>query len=312
MKIIFAGTPEFAVPSLQALLGSNHEVVAVYTQPDRPSGRGQKLMPSPVKALALEHKLPVYQPKTLRNTDVQAQLAELEPDVMAVVAYGLLLPQAVLDIPKHGCVNVHPSLLPRWRGAAPIQRTILAGDVDTGVATMQLDLGMDTGPILLLEKTTVEPNETSGQLHDRLAVVGAELLVKTFDLMAQDKIKPQPQAEEGVTHAAKVTKLEAKIDWEISAKQLQHIICGYNPWPVAHTTYFGQVLRIWAAEVIDGQVNEFPGTIVKVGKEGVDVATTKNILRIKRLQLPGGKPLTATEFLNREHGRIEVNTTRLG
>lgn len=312
MKIIFAGTPDFALPSLQALLDSDHQVIAVYTQPDRPSGRGQKLTPSPVKVLAEQHNIPIYQPKSLRDTKVQMQLAALESDVMAVVAYGLLLPQAVLEIPKHGCVNVHPSLLPRWRGAAPLQRTILAGDKETGVATMQLDIGMDTGPIFLLEKTTVRPNETSGQLHDRLAVIGGALLVKTLDLMAQDKIHSTPQSTEGVLHAAKVTKKEAKIDWEQPAARIHNLVCGYNPWPVAHTVYFGQVLRIWDAEAVNEKTDAFPGVIIQATKAGIDVATTKGVLRVTRLQLPGGKLLTAAEFLNREHGRIEINTTRLG
>ncbi len=312
MKIIFAGTPEFALPSLQALLDSDHQIIAVYTQPDRPSGRGQKLVSSPVKLLAEQHKIPVYQPKSLRDVSVQQQLAALKPDVMAVVAYGLLLPKAVLNIPKHGCVNVHPSILPRWRGAAPLQRTILAGDKETAVATMQLDVGMDTGPILMLEKTAVKPNETSGQLHDRLAIVGGALLVKTFDLMVQGKLDPTPQSTEGVLHAAKVTKKEAKIDWEQPATRIHNLICGYNPWPVAHTLYFRQVLRIWEAEVINEKIDAFPGVIIQATKAGIDVATTKGMLRITRLQLPGGKPLTAAEFLNREHGRIEINTTRLG
>ncbi|PHQ81215.1 MAG: methionyl-tRNA formyltransferase [Coxiella sp. (in: Bacteria)] len=306
MKIIFAGTPDFAVPSLECLLKSDHEIIAVYTQPDRPAGRGRKLTASAVKQLALQHDIPVYQPATLRNEDAQAELRALAPEVMAVVAYGLLLPQAVLDIPKLGCVNVHPSLLPRWRGAAPIQRTILAGDKKTAVATMQLDIGMDTGPILLLEEVDVLPLETSSALHDRAAKIGGTLLVKTFDLMAQSAITPTPQSTEGIAHAAKVTKAEAKIDWTKAAIQLQHDVCGYNSWPVAHSTYNEATLRIWEAQQIDMQTSETPGTVIAATKDGIDVATGDGVLRVLRLQLPGGKPLTAAEFMNREQGVLQT------
>lgn len=300
MKVIFAGTPEFAVPSLAQLLQSRHDVIAVYTQPDRPAGRGRKLTPSPVKQLALQHDLAVFQPPSLRDAAVQEQLQALDADIMVVVAYGLLLPEAVLTATPHGCVNVHPSLLPRWRGAAPLQRTILAGDTHTGVATMKLDAGMDTGPLYFVEETTVKPLETSGELHDRLAVVGAALLVNTLDQIESSALQPTPQRHEGVTHAQKITKAEAALDWQRSALELQHAVCGFNPWPVAHTGYHDQRLRIWQAVVIDASSQQAPGTVIAATKEGIDVVTGDGVLRLLKLQLPGGKPLTAAEFLNRE------------
>ena len=301
MNIIFAGTPHFAVPSLEALIKSHHNVIAVYTQPDRPAGRGQKLTASPVKALAEQHVLPVYQPVSLRDKASQDTLRALAPDLMVVVAYGLLLPQAVLAIPRLGCINVHPSLLPRWRGAAPIQRTILAGDTRTGVATMQLDAGMDTGPVLSLEQTDVLPLETSGQLHDRLAVMGASLLLNTIDGLEAGTLVAMPQSDVGVTHAAKITKAEAQLDWHLSAMALQHCVCGYNPTPVAHTTYNNQVLRVWQAMCLsEDAVDVLPGKIIQASKMGIDVATGKGVLRLLQVQLPGGKPITAAEFLNKD------------
>lgn len=300
MKVIFAGTPEFAVPSLEQLIQSHHQVIAVYTQPDRPAGRGRQLTPPPVKQLALQHNIPVFQPASLRQAQSQQQLLSLQADIMAVVAYGLLLPEPVLTSTIHGCVNVHPSLLPRWRGAAPLQRTILAGDRETAVATMKLDTGMDTGPLYLVEKTAVLPKETSGQLHDRLAVVGAQLLVKTCDLIESENLQPTPQSDVGVTHAAKVTKAEAVIDWSRSAIELEHAVCGYNPWPVAHTGYHQQRLRIWEAEALAMPTTATPGTVLNATKQGIDVATGAGVLRLLKLQLPGGKPLAPAEFLNRE------------
>lgn len=306
MNIIFAGTPVFAVPSLEALIKSQYHVLAVYTQPDRPAGRGQKLTASPVKTLAMQHELPIYQPLSLRDEAAQNTLKALAPDVMVVVAYGLLLPQTVLDIPRFGCVNVHPSLLPRWRGAAPIQRTILAGDKQTGVATMQLDVGMDTGPILLLQQTDVLPLETSGQLHDRLSVMGASMLLKTLEGIQQGTLIAMPQSTEGVTHAAKLIKAEARLDWCHTALELQHRVCGYNPSPIAYTLYYKQVLRIWEAVCLSEQtIGTVPGTVVNASKQGIDVATGCGILRLLKLQLPGGKPLTAAEFFHKESAMIQ-------
>lgn len=302
MKIVFAGTPEFAVASLEQLMQSHHDVLAVYTQPDRPAGRGRQLKPSAVKVRAQAYDLPVYQPASLKNTEVQAQLQHFNADVIAVVAYGLMIPDAVLTMAPHGCINVHPSLLPRWRGAAPLQRTILAGDAQTGVATMQLDSGMDTGPIYLLEKTTVQPFETSGQLHDRLAVVGARLLLRTLDKIETENLQPTPQSTEGVTHANKITKEEAQLDWSKPALVLQHAVCGFNPVPIAYTFYKNDRLRIWQAQKVAGHFSAVPGTIIHAAKEGIDVATGEGVLRLLTVQLPGGKPLSAAEFLNREQG----------
>ncbi len=343
MKIIFAGTPEFAIPTLERLLASRHQVIAVYTQPDRPAGRGRKLTPTPIKIVAEKHEIPLYQPASLRPVTVQQELAALHPDVMVVVAYGLLLPKAVLTIPTYGCINVHPSLLSRWRGAAPIQRAVLAGDEYTGVATMQLDVGMDTGPILLLEKTPIKPLETSGDLHDRLAMQGAELLIQTLDKLERGELIPVPQADDGVTHAAKITKAEARLEWSLSAKKLQQAVCAYNPWPVAYTLYQGQVLRIWEANAVSDScvpslreaqcrsnpvlnfldhhaalvmteslnvVPLVPGTIINMTKTGIDVATGDGVLQISKVQLAGGKIVSAADFLNREQHNILKGVTK--
>ena len=304
MKIIFAGTPDFAVPTLEKLIASEHEIVAVYMQPDRPAGRGRKLTASPVKQLAEQHALAVYQPKTLKDAKAQKQLQKFGADVMIVVAYGLILPQAVIDMFEYGCVNIHPSLLPRWRGAAPIQRTILSGDMKTGVATMLIDAGMDSGPILLLEQVEVKPRETSGQLHDRCAVIGADLLLKTLEGLASGVVVPQPQSEDGLTLAAKVTKAEAKIDWTKSANQLQNEVCGYHPSPISHGVYRGDVIRILEAYALDQSTDRPSGTLLAATKEGVDVATGEGVLRLVRVQLPGGKPLSACEFINREQKHL--------
>ena len=302
MNILFAGTPVFAVPSLEALIKSQHHVTAVYTQPDRPAGRGQKLTASPVKILAEQYGLPVYQPASLRDPAAQDILKALAPDIMVVVAYGLLLPQAVLDSPRFGCINIHPSLLPRWRGAAPIQRTILAGDQRTGVAIMQLDAGMDTGPILLLQETDVSSAETSGQLHDRLSEMGASLLLEALEGIQKGTLVGVPQSVEGVTHAAKITKAEAQLNWNLSALALQHCVCGYNPVPVSYTTYKNQVLRIWEAECVSESRNAgvSPGFIIEASRNGIKVGTGKGILSLLKVQLPGGKPITAAEFLNKD------------
>ncbi len=291
---MFAGTPEFSVPVLDALLKSRHRVLSVYTQPDRPAGRGRQLNASAVKQFALERELPVEQPLTLKDPDALARLASWSADVMVVVAYGLLLPKAALEIPKRGCINVHASLLPRWRGAAPIQRAILAGDSQTGVTIMQMDVGLDTGDMLLTRTTPIHPVDTSQSLHDRLSVLGAQALVETLDTL--DSLSPQPQPNEGVTYAQKLRKEEALIDWRQPAVKIDRAIRGFYPWPVAETRWSGQQLRIWEAEPSAQQHGRHPGEVLRTSNEGIDVAAGAGIVRLKRVQLSGRKAVSAAEF----------------
>lgn len=295
-RLIFAGTPEFSVPCLKALLQSQHTVCAVYTQPDRPAGRGRVMHASPVKQLALEHNIPIYQPATLKSADSQKELHTLTADLMIVVAYGLLLPKAVLDSPRFGCINVHASLLPRWRGAAPIHRALIAGDTVTGVTLMKMDVGLDTGDIITTENCDILPTDTGQTLHDRLAILGAKLLTEQLDEL--ENLPSTPQPHELATYASKLDKSEAQINWQESAELLARKVRAFNPWPVAHTTLFGQVLRIWEAQAVENQENHEPGTVVHVKREGIDVATGESNLRLLKIQKPGGKPITINEFLN--------------
>lgn len=297
-RLVFAGTPEFAVPALNVLVEAGHPPVAVYTQPDRPAGRGRRLRPSPVKQYALEHALPVRQPVSLRGADEQAALAALRPDLMIVVAYGLLLPQAVLDIPRRGCVNIHASLLPRWRGAAPIQRAVLAGDRETGVCLMQMEAGLDTGPVLARAVTPIHPEDTGGTLHDRLAAMGAGLLAENLKPLLDGELEAEPQDESRATYAAKLDKTEARIDWTRPARELQRQVAAFNPWPVAEARWQGQPLRIWRAIWIDGSSSvAAPGTVLGAGEQGVEVATGNGVLRLLELQPPGKRPMGAADFL---------------
>ncbi len=303
MRIVFMGTPDFAVPSLQALIDAGHDVCAVYTQPDKPQGRKQILTAPPVKTLALEHDIPVFQPNTLKNEDEQARLRELAPEVIIVVAYGKLLPKAVLDIPPHGCINVHGSLLPRWRGAAPIQWAVIAGDEMAGVTTMQMAEGLDTGDMLLTYETKVGEKETAGELFDRLAQSGAELLTET--LVKLNDITPRPQDDAQSCYAHMLDKQMAVIDWSKSAHEIDCLIRGLNPWPIALTTLSGERLKVFAAEKAAG--NGEPGTVLEADpKKGLTVACGEGALRLTEIQLVGGKRMKATDFL-RGHA-IEVGT----
>lgn len=306
MRIVFMGTPDFAVPSLQALIDAGHDVCAVYTQPDKPQGRKQILTAPPVKTLALEHDIPVFQPNTLKNEDEQARLRELAPEVIIVVAYGKLLPKAVLDIPPHGCINVHGSLLPRWRGAAPIQWAVIAGDEMAGVTTMQMAEGLDTGDMLLTYETKVGEKETAGELFDRLAQSGAELLIQT--LVKLDEITPRPQDDAQSCYAHMLDKQMAVIDWSKSAHEIDCLIRGLNPWPIALTTLSGERLKVFAAEKAAG--NGEPGTVLEADpKKGLTVACGEGALKLIEIQLVGGKRMKATDFLR---GHVIEVGTKLG
>lgn len=297
-KIIFAGTPEFSVAPLQALLASQHEVIAVYTQPDRPAGRGRKLKPGPVKECALAANVPVYQPKNFRDaTDLQALEAQ-HADLMIVVAYGLILPQRVLDAPRLGCLNIHASLLPRWRGAAPIQRAILAGDAETGITIMQMEAGLDTGPMLLIEKLAIGARETGGQLHDRLAPLGAKALMQALDKLVAGRLTPQPQDDALANYAHKLEKAEARIDWSNSSVAIDRMVRAFNPWPVAFTELDGSSLRIWGSKLTDIATSQAPGAVVATSADGIDVATGDRLLRITQLQPQGKRAMSARDFLN--------------
>ncbi|GAB1406717.1 methionyl-tRNA formyltransferase [Thermomonas brevis] len=298
MRVVFAGTPEFAVPCLRAA-ANRAEVVAVYTQPDRPAGRGRELTPSPVKREALLRGIPVLQPENFRAQVSKDALRALKPDLMVVVAYGLILPQSVLDIPEHGCWNVHASLLPRWRGAAPIQRAIEAGDTRTGICLMQMEKGLDTGPVLLSQSLDIGPQETGGQLHDRLADLGAQVLADGLSLLrATIQLPPKAQPEEGVTYAHKIDKAEARLDWRQPATALANKVRAFNPWPVAEAQLAGERVRIHGALALDEAHAAAPGSVLRAGRDGIDIACGEGVLRIRVLQRDGGKAITAADYLN--------------
>jgi methionyl-tRNA formyltransferase len=311
VRIIFAGTPEFAATALTALLGSRHEVCAVYTQPDRPAGRGRKLKASPVKELALEHHIPVHQPASLKDPAEQETLRSYGADLMVVVAYGLLLPPAVLEAPRLGCINIHASLLPRWRGAAPIQRAIEAGDKETGVTIMQMDPGLDTGDMLHTVTTPIEADDTAQSLHDRLARLGAEALLTTLEQIEAGTVTPVKQDDTQANYARKLDKAEAVIDWGRPSAEIDRLVRAFHPWPVAQTSYQGQALRIWRATPMEGAAKQPPGTIVHADKHGIDVVTGDGLLRLTQLQLAGSKAMDAAAFLN-GHPELKDGRLRLG
>lgn len=300
-RIVYAGTPDFAVPALRALIegqGGDYEIVAVYTQPDRPAGRGRKLQPSPVKSCANEFGIPVYQPLSLKDPAAKAELVSLQPDLMVVAAYGLLLPADVLIIPALGCVNLHASLLPRWRGAAPIQRAIEAGDAETGITLMQMDVGLDTGAMLAKVHTPIGEADSGQSLHDRLAKLGAELLMRHLPALLAGELEGEAQDDSLAIYAAKLSKAEARIDWAKPARELARQVKAMNPWPVMQAARGDSVLRIWWAEALESEPGGEPGRVIACGREGLDVATGAGVLRVTRLQLPGGKPLDIQAFAN--------------
>lgn len=304
LNIIFAGTPPFAADALQALIDNHYTIKAVYTQPDRPAGRGRKLTPSPVKQLALEHHIPVYQPVTLRDASEQQKLKDLHADIMVVAAYGLLLPLPVLTAPRLGCINIHASLLPRWRGAAPIQRAILAGDTTTGITIMQMDKGLDTGAMLYKVECPILSTDTSETLHDKLSQLGKSAIITTLSNLSQ--CDPTPQDNALATYAAKITKEEAEINWGSSAADLDRLIRAFNPWPVAFTQCDDRMIRIWQAVFISTAKTGVPGEIIDASSEGIDVATGNGVLRIEKLQLPGGRVMTARDILNARHSEFAI------
>jgi methionyl-tRNA formyltransferase len=299
LRVIYAGTPEFAVPALKSLIQSHHEVVAVYTQPDRPAGRGRKLQASPIKLAAEVAGIPVEQPENFRDEQAALQLSNYDADVMVVAAYGIILPQQILDTPRFGCLNIHGSLLPRWRGAAPIQRAILAGDTETGVTIMQMAAGLDTGDMLLKTHCPITTSDTTASIHDTLANQGSTALLEVLTQLSKDELSPEVQDEAQTTYAAKFNKTDAEINWSESAEEIDLLVRAFNPWPIAFTKKNGKPLRFYMTEVFaDKSVSAAPGTVLCESKEGIQIATGNGVINVTMLQFPGGKPLAVNEFLN--------------
>ncbi|WP_028388164.1 methionyl-tRNA formyltransferase [Legionella fairfieldensis] len=308
LKIIFAGTPEFGLPCLNALAHSRHQLLAVYTQPDRPAGRGRKLQASAVKSWALSQHLPVYQPSHFKTEATVAELKALQPDILVVIAYGLILPREVLTLPRLGCINVHASLLPRWRGASPIQQTILHGDKQAGVTIMQMDVGMDTGDMLAEISCPILPEETAGSLHDKLAQLAINPLLATLETLSCGRAIPKAQDDNLATYAKKIKKEEAAIDWYKSAVDIDRQIRAFNPWPIAYTKVGNEVLRIHRAHVItDVALAVEPGTIVSLDRQGMLVATGQQALMVEQIQFPGAKAMSVADWLNAGRSQLQVN-----
>lgn len=309
LRIIFAGTPDFAARHLSALIDSHHEVIGVYTQPDRPAGRGKKLTASPVKELALEHNIPVFQPENFKTDEAKQVLAEQNADLMVVVAYGLLLPQAVLDTPKLGCINVHGSILPRWRGAAPIQRSIWAGDAETGVTIMQMDIGLDTGDMLSIATLPIEATDTSASMYNKLAELGPVALVDCLSTIANGTAVAEKQNDELANYAKKLSKEETKIDWTMDADAIERCVRAFNPWPMSHFFVEDKAIKVWQSRVDTYTGNATPGTIVQADKTGIYVATGSNAIVFEQLQVPGKKAMGVQDILNSRKEWFEVGNT---
>ena len=308
LKIIFAGTPDFAATALSALIESEHDIIAVYTQPDRPAGRGRKLRASPVKETALKHDIPILQPEKLKDSEAHDVLRALNADVMVVAAYGLILPQVVLDIPRLGCLNIHASLLPRWRGAAPIQRAIAAGDKESGITIMQMDAGLDTGDILLLSSCQITDRDNGGDLHDRLAEMGAKTILEVLKDIDSDKIKPIKQDDSLAIYAHKLDKKEAIINWQDSSENIERLVRAFNPWPVAFTYINDKTLRIWQAQALPDNSELEAGTIISSNKNGVDISCGEGTLRLLKLQPSGSKAMDIASFMNGHAKQLPVGS----
>ncbi|WP_299693857.1 methionyl-tRNA formyltransferase [uncultured Vibrio sp.] len=308
LRIVFAGTPDFAARHLAALLSSEHEVIAVYTQPDRPAGRGKKLTASPVKNIALENNIPVYQPENFKSDEAKQQLAELNADIMVVVAYGLLLPQVVLDTPRLGCINVHGSILPRWRGAAPIQRSIWAGDKETGVTIMQMDIGLDTGDMLSIATLPIEATDTSASMYEKLAGLGPDALVDCLANIASGKAIAEKQNDELANYAKKLSKEEARINWSDDATHIERCVRAFNPWPMSHFEAAENSIKVWQSRVADQTSDKPAGTILQADKTGIYIATGQGVLVLEQLQVPGKKAMSVQDILNSRASWFEVGT----
>ena len=308
LRIVFAGTPDFAARHLAALLSSEHEVIAVYTNPDRPAGRGKKLSAPPVKQLALEHEIPVYQPENFKSDEAKQELAALNADIMVVVAYGMLLPQVVLDTPRLGCINVHGSILPRWRGAAPIQRSIWAGDKETGVTIMQMDIGLDTGDMLSIATLPIEATDTSASMYEKLAGLGPDALVECLADIASSKAVAEKQDDELANYAKKLSKEEARINWSDDAAHIERCVRAFNPWPMSHFEAAENSIKVWQSRVAEQTSDKPAGTILQADKTGIYVATGQGVLVLEQLQVPGKKAMSVQDILNSRASWFEVGT----